>query len=463
MDTPVVAKLPFHLKIVYALGQFGWCLSSYSAYNLIHYFYFPPETDKPLFPTFITQHVFFGVITLIGAIVSFGRLFDAFIDPYIANLSDNCSSRLGRRRIFMAIGAVPAAFLPLLMFLPPVGAESSLNVLWFAVTSFFFYITFAIYTIPYTALMSELGHRSEERLFLSTLIAFTWALGFAFGNSIYALQEPMMDVMRHLGSAEAVVPTRAFQASVGIFSAIGLIFMLLPVALIDERKYCVQTPSHLGTLAAIKSTLKNRNFVTFVVSDFIYWIALTFIQSGIAYYITILLKLPQAFTTTILMVMFFTSFIFFYPTNVLAKRIGKKPLLMIAFILDMIVFGLFAFMGIFELDPYNMAFIAAGIASIPMAIFTILPNAVIADIAEAHAASTGEHQAGMFFASRTLTMKAAAAFAALILPTVLALGKSQENSLGVRVSAVVAAVLCALGMLVLLRFNEPIDRPTPEA
>ena len=36
--------------------------------------------------------------------------------------------------------------------------------------------------------MSELGHSSDERLELSTMISITWALGFMTGNGTYAMQ-----------------------------------------------------------------------------------------------------------------------------------------------------------------------------------------------------------------------------------------------------------------------------------
>ena len=39
-----------------------------------------------------------------------------------------------------------------------------------------------MYTAPYNALISELGHNPKERLTISTVIAVTWALGFAVGQ-----------------------------------------------------------------------------------------------------------------------------------------------------------------------------------------------------------------------------------------------------------------------------------------
>ena len=57
---------PVRVLIVYALGQLGWSLASFSVANLLIYFYMPPETGAPIFPTYIHQGAVLGVLTLIG-------------------------------------------------------------------------------------------------------------------------------------------------------------------------------------------------------------------------------------------------------------------------------------------------------------------------------------------------------------------------------------------------------------
>src|SRR3954466_13014488 len=45
----------------------------------------------------------------LGFVLAVPRLWDAFIDPLVGNLSDNCRSRFGRRRPFIALGAITMA------------------------------------------------------------------------------------------------------------------------------------------------------------------------------------------------------------------------------------------------------------------------------------------------------------------------------------------------------------------
>ncbi|MEZ4965103.1 MAG: MFS transporter [Saprospiraceae bacterium] len=95
---------PLRVLILYACGQLGWSLASFGVGNLLIYFYMPPEQGQAVFPPFIYQGPVLGVLTLIGLLSAGGRLFDAVIDPLLANWSDNASARIGKRRWFMLWG-----------------------------------------------------------------------------------------------------------------------------------------------------------------------------------------------------------------------------------------------------------------------------------------------------------------------------------------------------------------------
>jgi len=126
-----VETLPLWKKIMYALGQLGWSLASFSIGNLLIYFYLPPESgDRAIFPAYIYQGYVIGVLTIIGLIYAFGRLWDAVTDPIIAGMSDRSRSPFGRRRKFLAISAFPFALLSILAFTPPVNALSPWNAVW---------------------------------------------------------------------------------------------------------------------------------------------------------------------------------------------------------------------------------------------------------------------------------------------------------------------------------------------
>jgi GPH family glycoside/pentoside/hexuronide:cation symporter len=443
-----VETLPRGKKIIYALGQLGWSLGSFGVTNLLYYFY---DSNKQadgsrMFPVYI------GSAAVLGIIAALSRVFDGITDPLIAGFSDRSQSKMGRRKFYMTLGALPFALISLLIFLPPGssgGSGSTLNTLWLFVLIFLFYLFMTMYVTPFFALMSELGHTPDERLELSTMISVTWALGFMIGNGTYFFQG--------LLESAGVPSYRALQLVLGIFALISLILMYLPVFFIDENRYCERHSSKEGSFTAVISAFKNRDFLFFTLSDLTYFLALTFIQTGISFYIIQLLGLPKETASTIMTVMFLLSFVFYVPISIVAKKMGKKKILSAAFGLFIISWVFLTFWGIIPLPPMAQAFVTVIIAALPLAIFGILPNAIVADIAEADGIRTGNFKAAVFFGARTFMSKMGASVTLLIFPLISHMGGEKGGAptvMGVRVTALAAIAFLILGLLLFLKYDE---------
>lgn len=448
-------KLPRWRLAVFALGQLGWSLASYGVSNLVMYFYMPPEDASAhrVFPSFLFEGAVLGVLTIIGLINFGARAFDAVTNPLLASWSDRSKARLGRRRFFMALSALPFALFSVLVFLPPKsfagqpGLAASLpNALWLGATILAFYFFFVMYTAPFNALISELGHYPKERLVISTAISVTWALGFAAGNFVYDFQT----VLERGG----MDPTRAFQEVEAVCAAVALVLMLLPVVFIDERRYAAYSVSEEGTWKALKSSLANRNFLVFLIAELLYFICQTIIQMGIVYYVVTLLGLPKEQTSILMMGMFVLSFAFYPFVTAAASRWEKRKVLLVGFGLLLFNFVLFALMGVLPIPSGAFAWIAVVVCAPTQAIFGILPNAVIADIAEADGIETGNFKAGIFFGVRALESNIGISIANILFPSLLTLGMSAANPAGIRMSAVVSVAVCALGFAAFLRYDE---------
>ena len=85
-----------------------------------------------------------------------------------------------------------------------------------------------------------------------------------------------------------------------------------------------------------------------------------------------------------------------------------------------------------------------------MAILGILPQAVVADIAEADALTFGEQRSGMFFAARTFAMKLGQALSLLIFTSVTVSG----SEFSYRMTAVIATVCCLAGAVLFFFYRE---------
>lgn len=446
IDNQKITKPTWAIKIVYALGQFGWSLCAYAATNLITYFYLPPETGGvATFPSYIYQGALLGFVTVIGFLTLGGRVFDAITDPLIANWSDRWKKTPGRRKPFLWMGAIPFALFSVLVFFPLTNHESILNSAWlaFCLLGFFFFMT--VYVTPYTAWLSELGHNPNERLNISTIISVTWALGFAVGTTIPAVQQYFE---QHYSS------TASFQIAISIYALLAAVLMLLPALFINETKYSLKGTSDLTAFQSVKTILKDENFKIFALTDFFYWMALTSIQLGMVYYVTVLIQQEKEQITFYSLVLFALSFLFYIPVNLLTKKTGKKPIISLSFIIYIFVFiGIF-FIGKVNFPESTHLLILTVLAAFPVAVFGILPNAIIADHAEADARKGGENKAGMYFGVRMFMMKLGVSVTNFVFPALLIFGKSTENNLGVRLTAVFALFVCLMGWLVFRKYKE---------
>jgi GPH family glycoside/pentoside/hexuronide:cation symporter len=437
-------QLPLSKQIAYALGQFGWSLLSGLIGSYLIFDYIP--TQESGISIFIPQITFFGFVSIIGAITMFGRFWDAITDPWIATLSDRSKSKKGRRISFMRNSAIPVAISTILVFWSPFNSESPWNAVFLIVSITLYYLFITMYVTPFFALLSELGHTPQERLNLSTLISVTWFLGAAVASQAPTLWNVFIGM--------GYTPDVAVRIAIAILSVIALIFMLIPVFAIDEKRYCESVPSEMKMMESIKATFSNREFTVFALSDLVYWVAVTMFQSSLLYYITVLLKLPDTMFGTLFILLGVGSFIFYVPVNLLAKKVGKKSLLLGAFVMFVFVYIAGAFMGMMPISTTLQAYLLVALASIPMAVFGILPNAVIADIAEYDAKRTGVRREGMFFGTRTFMSKIGQMLSMLILSALLLYEVNGSNELGIRLTAVFAAVFCLLGLITLLFYNE---------
>ena len=94
-----------------------------------------------------------------------------------------------------------------------------------------------------------------------------------------------------------------------------------------------------------------------------------------------------------------------------------------------------------------------------MAILGILPQAVVADISEADKIKTGESRQGMFYAARTFAFKMGQSLAMLLFTSIKTINSDVQAvqsgyGLGLRITAILATVLCLIGGLIFFRYDE---------
>lgn len=201
---------------------------------------------------------------IIGLARSIPRVLDLFTDPVLGHLSDNTRSRWGRRRPWMAVGAVIAAVIAVLMWFPPLHAAGWVTTVFVAgMMVVLFTLGYSMFTIPYIAQGYELSTDFNERTHIFQWRQYCWAAtGF--------LTPWLVPLCLWLEGDNANVTRGAVAVHWVSFGLAGLILLTAAVPIFGLRetgKHMAEKKMHF--FDAIKFTLKNRAFWPLLTGNFL--------------------------------------------------------------------------------------------------------------------------------------------------------------------------------------------------
>ncbi len=439
-------ELPLRKQMAYAFGMMGWSILINLINVILLYLYLPPDDSG--FPNLITKVVIFGLFNAIAIIMVSGRAIDAVYDPLIAQYSDTNKNPKGRRIPLMKRAIIPSVIFCFLVFYPLKQEESTINIIWLVIMLIGFYVSSTTYIIPYYALLPELAPSREKKVTLSTWQSVGYVMGIGISSNAFNITDMLQT---HFAIAHRL---SALQCTIFIMSVVAAIFMAIPVFSIDEKKYCKSKPSSTPIIPALKSTLKNKNFLLFIVADFSYFIAVTIITSGLVYFLKVLLGLEEAMGSDLMMTMVGVSFIFYPIVIYLSKKIGKKILVIISLLMLALAFSGIFFFGKNSVSPTLQIYLLIIFAAIPFASLNILPVAILAEIIEEDAQKSGENKEGIYFAARFFFVKLAQTLGVGLSAMLLIYGKDTGHDLGIRLYGVCGFILCFIAAVIFSWFNE---------
>ena len=458
--------------IIFSVGQFGWSLLGGIISAWLVTYFLPTKVDvveNGAVQYLVPGLAIGGFLTIIGLITALSRIFDAVTDPLIASLSDRSKNPRGRRIPFMQIAAIPFAVVTVLMFVIDFGAYDSslgwLNILWVSVMIVLFYLFMTMYCTPYNALISEFGQCQEDRMFISTAISFT----YLFGTLIAYVPFVVAPMLRG-----AVGFAWSYRICFIVLATIALVGLLLPTILLKETDFIEPKPSRENVFKSLAATFKNKDFRVFSFSDIMYWVGLTMFQTGLPYFVRVSMGFDSGMVMVFMGGMTILAAVFYPFVTGFVKKFGKKKLVIAGFIGLAFCYAIAAVSSIPGVLPEegtggNGLSWAFGIAimvisALPMALLGIIPQSIVADVAEAESKTTGENREGMFFAARTFAMKFGQSLA-MILFTSLAVsmaaagagadsGEVYPSKAGMIIVAAVAVAFCLAGAAILFFYNE---------
>ena len=353
----------------------------------------------------------------------------------------------------MRLSALPYGLCCLMIFFPPVGGTSYINAVWVGVLLILYYLFSTLYNIPYSALQAEIVAEPKRRVFLYTINSLLYVVS----NALVFCTSMVKGMLMGAGIPEIW----ALRIPFIICCTLGIITALIPAFAIRERDYIAPKPYSQPLGEALKAIFSYKNFTIITVGYLVMWVAFTFFNTAQVYYITNLLALGDVWVTIVTVISIGVGVCTYPLVNILARKVGKKPLLLGACVTYVLLYG-----GIYN---YNVVISLIGgpafaiviglVIAMPIAITNIIPASMFADLAQYDTIKTGKNRAGMFLAARNFANKLCQSI--VVIACALLLGKGADGTgaataEGVRATALVAClfVACALGIYFLYNDKE---------
>lgn len=355
---------------------------------------------------------------LIAWVISLSRVWDSITDPFMGNISDNTVSKWGRRRPWIALGALLCSLSFVAIWWFPRGMDESFYFWWLLILSLVFYLSFTVYSVPYIALGMELSPDYHERTSVMTIRTVIEQFGFFIVSSLFFLTS--LDVF-----ADRAEGMRYNSLWVGL-----IIFIVIMIPAIYAREHSSSRLTQSGPsnrserrprtslLASVKATIGCWPFLNLAIITVISYLGVITVGS-LGYYVTVYHLFDGdksiASGTILTLVGYFipiSAMIGLPLMNWISKRIGKRNALVMAF--GLTILGAALRWPLYTPDNPYLSIIPTILFGIGTAGAYLFINAMIPEAVDADELKTGIRREGMFSAVYGWTYKLGAALAILL-------------------------------------------------
>jgi len=340
----------------------------------------------------------FGIsAAAVGTMLLVTRMADAVADPVMGSIADRTKTRWGHFRPYVLWFALPLAVAGVLTFTTP-NLGSGAKLIYAYITYCLLMFLYTAVNIPYTALMGVMTSNSQERTSISS-IRFIGA--FTAGVFVQYFTLRFVKLFGHGND------TRGWQLTMVLYGVLAILMLLLCFASTRER--VAPPPQQKSDLKRdLAGLFTSRPWLVLVGVLLLILAAFVIKGSASPYYFKYYVKRED------LLGLFLVSngLAFLAAVSLatfLAKRLGKKPLFMMA-----IGLGGLAIAGFALPRPSEIPFMFALqiVSSFVIGFNSPLVFAMFADAADEAEWRTGRRATGLVFASAIFSTKAGVAIGA---------------------------------------------------
>jgi len=451
-------EIPLFNRLVYAFGSFGGNVISRSKDLWLIYFYAPPADAD------IQKRV---PIMVLGALFTAARLIDALDDPIIGWWSDRTRSRWGRRIPFVVLATPFYGVFFVLLWMPPIAGESVANALYFFVMLEAFHLFSTLSGGPFESLLPEIAVTSKGRVSIVTWQVFFGTLGAAVA----------------LVGSGIIRDAFGFQAMAISMAVMGMAARYIALSGAWRHVRLDVEPARVNPVEAIRSTFTNNQFLFFLPTFILFNMAISMMTAALPFWSGSVLMgdLPSdiakveagnpatlqlfrlefgvaegtvvALLTAAAIIVVLLCLPLVYRMSL---RRGKAWVYSTAMLIGGVYLPFIAFMGFLPgIDKLLQAVFFVALIGLPMTAVFTFPNAIMADIIDYDELKTGMRREAIYYGSQATLEKIASALFPLILASLLVLGSTAANPLGVRLIGPVAGLSALLGFLAFRGYTLP--------
>jgi GPH family glycoside/pentoside/hexuronide:cation symporter len=327
-----------------------------------------------------------------------GRFWDGVTDPIMGYISDATRSRMGRRRPYFLVAAIPVAIAYFYLWSPPEtlkdwGLFVHLTLAYLATYTFW-----TVFSIPHNSLGAELTMDYHERTLLTGVREGLGFLGILVGTLA-----PPLFAARFGGEAEGF---SYLAAATGGLTAVFIIICFFSVKENPE----FQRQDRIALREGLKALYRNRPFRILVIAFVVALIGNAFVPILVLYVGDYVVGVPKAAPYVIFTYVLTAAASILFWTR-LSRRIGKKETWSRALILASVIFAL----GLYIHQGTWLAWIIMAVfAGFAYGCTMALAPSMMADVIDLDELQTGRRREGAYFGVWSFIDKSALGLAVFV-------------------------------------------------
>ncbi|MBE3011972.1 MFS transporter [Microbispora sp. NEAU-D428] len=359
---------------------------------------------------------------LIGVAMVVHGIVNALLNPLVGHVSDRTRTRWGRRVPYIAIGMAPLAAAFTMIWIPLVDGGTA-GFWYFLIVVLIYDVLYVVVVLNYVALFPEMFTTIAERA-----VAVSWRQMFGIVGMIVGV-----------AAAPLLYGTIGWAAMGVSFGIVSLAFFALSLRGSVERVRAGR--ESFGFATAVRYTLANRAFVTYVTGSFLLQLTFAVLQAGIPFFTKYALGEPESANSVILGAVFVTAIPMVYVWSRVTTRIGPRRATLAA----IVVYGL-ALTPFLLIDGLVLAAAAGAAVGFGIAGMLVLLEILLAEVIDDDERRTGARREGMYFGMNGFIVRWSVSLQAVIISVVLTLSGYDEKA-AVQPESVAAGVRLMLGVV----------------